>query len=83
MSAGEGAYGAQRAWGTVGWGLMGPVAGLLVDLTSSGPTKDYTPLFALCFGIGAADVLVSTAALKVGSCVGILLANAHVIKLKN
>ncbi|KAK8720582.1 hypothetical protein OTU49_013224, partial [Cherax quadricarinatus] len=27
----DGGYGLQRAWGTVGWGLMGPISGLLVD----------------------------------------------------
>ncbi|KAF2358198.1 Major facilitator superfamily associated domain [Trinorchestia longiramus] len=57
----DGNYGSQRLWGTVGWGLMGPIGGLLVDWWS-GPaiTKDYTPAFFLVFVIMSADVVVAS-----------------------
>ena len=60
--AGEsGDYGTQRLWGSVGWGLMGPIGGLVVDWWSGAAmTKDYTPAFILVFAIVGLDVLVST-----------------------
>lgn len=66
-SAGEdGDYGIQRAWGTVGWGLMGPVSGLMVDLWSgTNVTKDYTPAFLICLLLGSSDVLISARLIKV------------------
>nr|XP_027231850.1 uncharacterized protein LOC113823423 [Penaeus vannamei] len=66
-SVGEGgAFGVQRAWGTVGWGLMGPISGYLIDWWSgSSVTKDYTPAFLLVFLLGSVDILLSAATLKV------------------
>lgn len=62
----DGDYGIQRAWGTVGWGLMGLMSGLLVDLWSgTSVTKDYLPAFLLCLGLGSFDVLFSAATIKV------------------
>ncbi|KAG7177745.1 uncharacterized protein LOC121863032 isoform X2 [Homarus americanus] len=62
----DGDYGIQRAWGTVGWGLMGPISGLLIDWWSgSSLTKDYTPAFLICFILGSTDVLLSAAFIKV------------------
>lgn len=55
----------QRAWGTVGWGLMGPISGYLIDWWSgSSVTKDYTPAFLLVFLLGSVDILLSAATLK-------------------
>ncbi|XP_042867904.1 uncharacterized protein LOC122250510 [Penaeus japonicus] len=66
-SVGEGgAFGVQRAWGTVGWGLMGPISGYLIDWWSgTALTKDYTPAFLLVFLLGSVDVFLSAATLKV------------------
>ncbi|KAK4304392.1 hypothetical protein Pmani_023661 [Petrolisthes manimaculis] len=62
----DGDYGVQRAWGTVGWGLMGPVSGLLIDWWSgSSVTKDYAPAFLICFILGSVDVLVAATSIRV------------------
>ncbi|KAG0714091.1 Major facilitator superfamily domain-containing protein 6 [Chionoecetes opilio] len=62
----DGDYGIQRAWGTVGWGLMGPVSGLLVDWVSgSNHTKNYMPAFLICLVVGSTDVIISAATIKV------------------
>ncbi|XP_045128333.1 uncharacterized protein LOC123514512 isoform X2 [Portunus trituberculatus] len=62
----NGDYGIQRAWGTVGWGLMGPVSGLLVDWQSgSNVTKNYMPAFLICLVLGSCDVLISSTTIKV------------------
>ncbi|XP_071536911.1 uncharacterized protein [Panulirus ornatus] len=62
----NGDYGLQRAWGTVGWGLMGPISGLLIDWWSgTSVTKDYTPAFLICFLLGTADVILSAVYIKV------------------
>ncbi|CAL4059498.1 unnamed protein product [Meganyctiphanes norvegica] len=59
-------YGLQRAWGTVGWGLMGPVSGSLVDWYSgTSLSKDYTPAFLLFLGLGSIDVFICALFLKV------------------
>lgn len=56
----DGDYGVQRAWGTVGWGVMGPLAGVLIDYWSgTSITKNYAPAFILSFILGCADVIVS------------------------
>ncbi|XP_045598903.2 major facilitator superfamily domain-containing protein 6-B isoform X2 [Procambarus clarkii] len=61
-----GDYGIQRAWGTVGWGLMGPLSGLLIDWWSgSSTTKNYTPAFLLCLFLGSSDIIISSATIKV------------------
>ncbi|KAF2356592.1 Major facilitator superfamily associated domain [Trinorchestia longiramus] len=57
----SGNYGSQRAWGSLGWGLMGPVSGLLVDWWSgNAELKDYTPAYLLVFLIMGIDVALST-----------------------
>ncbi|XP_063840861.1 major facilitator superfamily domain-containing protein 6-like isoform X1 [Scylla paramamosain] len=62
----NGDYGIQRAWGTVGWGLMGPVSGLLVDWQSgSNVTKNYMPAFLICLVLGSCDILISSTTIKV------------------
>lgn len=62
----DGDYGTQRAWGTVGWGVMGLMSGLLIDLWSgSQVTKDYMPAFLLCFVVGSSDVIISAVSIKV------------------
>ncbi|XP_064098344.1 uncharacterized protein LOC135209591 [Macrobrachium nipponense] len=62
----DGSYGVQRAWGTIGWGVIAPISGLLVDWWSgNSSTKDYTPAFLLCFSLGALDLILSAAYLKV------------------
>ncbi|KAK7072592.1 hypothetical protein SK128_014202 [Halocaridina rubra] len=62
----EGAYGVQRAWGTIGWGVLAPISGLLVDWWSgSSLIKDYSPAFLLCFVIGIFDIILSYVSLKV------------------
>ena len=54
------------AWGTVGWGAMGPVSGLLVDAFSgSGNYKNYFPAFILHFFLGLTDVTIASLFLKV------------------
>jgi len=41
-------YGAQRVWGSIGWGLFTVVAGYLVDTGSTGSSNtDYSPAFLL------------------------------------
>ncbi|KAK7084222.1 hypothetical protein SK128_016343, partial [Halocaridina rubra] len=61
----QGSYGIQRAWGTVGWGLMGPISGLLIDLWSgSSVTKDHTPAFLICFILGTLDIITCASSLK-------------------
>ncbi|XP_045600649.2 major facilitator superfamily domain-containing protein 6 [Procambarus clarkii] len=62
----DGNYGFQRVWGTAGWGLMGPVSGLLIDLWSgTSLTKDYTPAFLICALMGSIDIIISGTAIKV------------------
>ena len=56
----DGDYGNQRAWGTVGWGLMGPISGLLIDLYSGDKYgKDYLPAFLILFVLGSFGSLSS------------------------
>ncbi|KAL4714769.1 hypothetical protein ACJJTC_002628 [Scirpophaga incertulas] len=38
-------YGAQRAWGTAGYGITALLGGWLVDVVSGGDYKDFTPAF--------------------------------------
>ncbi|XP_037877258.1 major facilitator superfamily domain-containing protein 6 isoform X2 [Bombyx mori] len=40
-------YGAQRAWGTIGYGVTALLGGCLVDMVSDGKYKDYTPAFVI------------------------------------
>ncbi|XP_018021228.1 uncharacterized protein LOC108677514 [Hyalella azteca] len=57
----ESNYGSQRLWGAVGWGLMGPIGGLAVDVWSGyAQTKDYTPAFFMVFVILSFDVIISS-----------------------
>ncbi|RXG57242.1 hypothetical protein Avbf_09795 [Armadillidium vulgare] len=59
-------YGNHRAWGTVGWGLMGPISGFLVDWYSgSNFGKNYLPAFMILFILGTMDLILSVLKLKV------------------
>ena len=65
-SGSTGDYGAQRAWGSVGWGLVGIVSGFLIDWCSGEDLlKDYTPAFVLTLVLGAVDIATASVALKV------------------
>ncbi|XP_048003523.1 major facilitator superfamily domain-containing protein 6 [Leguminivora glycinivorella] len=48
-------YGAQRAWGTAGYGLTALLGGALIDLTS-GAYKDFTPAFVIALAATAVDL---------------------------
>ncbi|KOB76115.1 Major facilitator superfamily domain-containing protein 6 [Operophtera brumata] len=48
-------YGAQRAWGTVGYGLTALAGGCLIDLVS-GTYKDFTPAFAIALVATVVDL---------------------------
>ncbi|XP_061726146.1 major facilitator superfamily domain-containing protein 6 isoform X2 [Cydia pomonella] len=48
-------YGAQRAWGTAGYGLTALLGGALIDLTS-GAYKDFTPAFIIALAATAVDL---------------------------
>lgn len=62
----DGNYGRQRVWGTLGWGLMGPLGGFLVDQYSGDNfQKNYLPAFTLLFILGACDVMLTATKLKV------------------
>ncbi|KAK3864947.1 hypothetical protein Pcinc_029405 [Petrolisthes cinctipes] len=62
----DGDYGIQRAFGTVGWGTVGMLSGVTIDWWSgSSLVQDYTPAFLICFVLGAADVIISSTAIKV------------------
>ncbi|XP_014243816.1 major facilitator superfamily domain-containing protein 6 isoform X2 [Cimex lectularius] len=52
-------YGNQRLWGSVGWGLLSIIAGLIVDKSSNGQAmKNYLPAFVLMAILLAIDVVV-------------------------
>nr|XP_049704087.1 major facilitator superfamily domain-containing protein 6 isoform X2 [Helicoverpa armigera]XP_049704088.1 major facilitator superfamily domain-containing protein 6 isoform X3 [Helicoverpa armigera] len=53
-------YGAQRAWGTAGYGLTALLGGWLVDSVSA-ECKDFTPAFAVAAAATAADLYSCTA----------------------
>ncbi|XP_014361049.2 uncharacterized protein LOC106712891 isoform X1 [Papilio machaon] len=58
-------YGAQRAWGTAGYGITALLGGWLVDLVS-GTYKDFTPAFIVAIVATAID-LYSCRSLKLPS----------------
>ncbi|XP_073963822.1 major facilitator superfamily domain-containing protein 6 [Choristoneura fumiferana] len=49
-------YGAQRAWGTAGYGLTALIGGALIDLFSRGTMKDFTPAFIIALTATAVDL---------------------------
>ncbi|KAJ2948798.1 hypothetical protein O0L34_g8056 [Tuta absoluta] len=50
-------YGAQRAWGTAGYGVTALLGGWLVDMVSTGSAaKDFTPAFLLALVATAVDL---------------------------
>jgi len=53
-------YGAQRVWGSVGWGIFTVVSGYLIDTQSSSHSKDYTPAFLLMAGLLCVDIIISS-----------------------
>ncbi|KAM3956874.1 major facilitator superfamily domain-containing protein 6-like [Aphomia sociella] len=59
-------YGAQRAWGTAGYGVTALLGGWLVDLVSGSGPKDFTPAFIVAILATLVD-LVSCRALTLPS----------------
>ncbi|CAH0756951.1 unnamed protein product [Diatraea saccharalis] len=59
-------YGAQRAWGTAGYGITALLGGVLVDAVSRGASKDFTPAFVIALAATAVD-LYSCRALTVST----------------
>lgn len=53
-------YGAQRVWGSVGWGVFSVISGYLIDTQSSSSSKDYTPAFMLMGGLLVLDLIISS-----------------------
>ncbi|CAH0403935.1 unnamed protein product [Chilo suppressalis] len=49
-------YGAQRAWGTAGYGITALLGGWLVDAVSRGASKDFAPAFILALAATAVDL---------------------------
>ncbi|KAG6464837.1 hypothetical protein O3G_MSEX014757 [Manduca sexta] len=49
-------YGAQRAWGTAGYGITALLGGWLVDSVSKGNYKDFTPAFVIAMAATAVDL---------------------------
>ncbi|KAL0852793.1 hypothetical protein ABMA27_012600 [Loxostege sticticalis] len=49
-------YGAQRAWGTAGYGITALLGGWLVDAVSAGEHKDFAPAFVLALAATAVDL---------------------------
>ncbi|KAJ0169816.1 hypothetical protein K1T71_014422 [Dendrolimus kikuchii] len=48
-------YGAQRAWGTAGYGITALLGGWLIDAVSD-TYKDFTPAFVLALGLTVVDL---------------------------
>jgi len=53
-------YGAQRVWGSVGWGIFTVISGYLIDTQSSSEYKNYTPGFLLMGGLLVIDLIISS-----------------------
>lgn len=52
-------YGLQRLWGTVGWGIMAPLSGLLIDFLNAWQGyRSYAPGFYLAVGLLGLQCLV-------------------------
>uniref|UniRef100_A0A0N7ZD66 Major facilitator superfamily associated domain-containing protein n=1 Tax=Scylla olivacea TaxID=85551 RepID=A0A0N7ZD66_SCYOL len=62
----DGNYGLQRAWGTIGWGVISGLNGFLIDYWSgSSLDKNWAPAFVVFTILCLADVLLSGLFLKV------------------
>ncbi|XP_063868425.1 major facilitator superfamily domain-containing protein 6-A-like [Scylla paramamosain] len=62
----DGNYGFQRAWGTIGWGVISGLNGFLIDYWSgSSLDKNWAPAFVVFTILCLADVLLSGFFLKV------------------
>lgn len=62
----DGNYGANRAWGTIGWGTIAPISGLIVDwFSGSSLDKNLAPAFITSFILYFFDVLLAAAFIKV------------------
>lgn len=54
-------YGKQRMWGSLGWGLISLLSGLLVDSMSRGQAlKDYSGVFYLMLAFMVCDLFAAT-----------------------
>jgi len=54
-------YGQQRAWGSIGRGLVAIVAGVSVDWFSKGQKyKNYTPIFVISLICNLLNIYVAT-----------------------
>ncbi|XP_075552678.1 major facilitator superfamily domain-containing protein 6-like isoform X1 [Dermacentor variabilis] len=52
------AFGRQRLWGTISWGVVSPLIGFLIDEASDSSHTDYKPGFYLFAAFMALDVLL-------------------------
>lgn len=52
------AFGRQRLWGTISWGIVSPLVGLLIDEASDSSHADYRPGFYLFAALMALDILL-------------------------
>lgn len=53
----EGKYGAQRVWGTIGFGLTALIAGIVVNLWTSDDVKSFTPALIIMLVCSVLDML--------------------------
>ncbi|XP_076033990.1 major facilitator superfamily domain-containing protein 6-like [Oratosquilla oratoria] len=63
----NGNYGSQRVWGSIGWGLVAPLSGFLVDSWSGSfsKTKIYMPALIILFVLGGLDILTAVFSLHI------------------
>ncbi|XP_065280088.1 major facilitator superfamily domain-containing protein 6-like [Dermacentor albipictus] len=52
-------YGLQRLWGTIGWGIMAPLSGLLIDFVNARlGYKSFVPGFYMAVGLMAIQCII-------------------------
>lgn len=52
-------YGKQRLWGSLGYGVLSVVSGLIVDAISGDGPKNYLPAFYLTLAVLTFDMVIS------------------------
>ncbi|XP_037577758.1 major facilitator superfamily domain-containing protein 6 isoform X1 [Dermacentor silvarum] len=52
------AFGRQRLWGTVSWGVVSPLIGFMIDEASDSSYTDYKPGFYLFAAVMALDIIL-------------------------